>query len=118
MAEGGPVVEISARFPDEASARVAADALNRWFRWIVSGSAAPVPKVFEPFGVATAEWAWSLDEDVDWELGPHARAAGAECRVAIETRDTHLRLAGLLRSIGGHAVRMVRDEGRSGRLPA
>jgi hypothetical protein len=105
------VVEISAAFADAESARAVADALNRWFRWIVDGSVPPVPPVFEMFGASSADYAWSLDEDVDWTLGPHARAAGPEVRVAIHTRDTHLRLAGLLRALGGRSVRVARDAG-------
>ncbi len=104
-----PVVEISGRYADETTAKQAADALNRWFRWIVEGSPAPVPDAFEPLGVDTQEWAWTLAEDVDWQLGPHARAVGADVRVALETRDTHLRLAGLLRALGAMSVRMTRD---------
>src|SRR5437773_7968201 len=111
MGDERPVVEISAKFPDAAAARTAADALNRWFRWIVDGSIQPMPGIFDPFGVETKEWAWTLDEDVDWTLGPHARAAGSEVRIAIQTLDTHLRVGGLLRALGGHAVKMVRDTG-------
>jgi len=111
---GEPVVEISARFPSPESARTAAEALNRWFRWIVEGSTSPIPRVFEVFGVATSDWAWSLDEDVDWTLGPHARAVASEVRIAIHTHDTHLRLAGLLRAVGGHGVRVVHDTAAAG----
>jgi hypothetical protein len=107
---GAAVVEISGTFADAESARAVADALNRWFRWIVDGSTPPVPPVFEMFGASSADWAWSLDEDVDWTLGPHARVAGADVRVSVHTEDTHLRLAGLLRALGGHAVRVVREE--------
>jgi hypothetical protein len=103
-----PVVEVSGTFSDADAARAVADALNRWFRWIVDGSTRPVPPVFEMFGVPSSEWDWSLDEDVDWTLGPHARAAGADVRIAVHTRDTHLRLAGLLRTLGGRSVRVAR----------
>jgi hypothetical protein len=103
------VVEVSGTWADAGSARAAADALNRWFRWIVEGSERPVPPVFEPLGVATTDYAWALDEDVDWTLGPHARAAGDEVRIAVQTRDTHLRLAGLLKALGAHRVKVLRD---------
>jgi hypothetical protein len=106
-----PVVEISGSFADPESARAVADALNRWFRWIVDGSPPPVPPVFEMFGASSEEYAWSLDEDVDWTLGPHARVVGSEVRLAVQTRDTHLRLAGLLRALGGQGVRVVREAG-------
>lgn len=102
-----PVVEIAAPFPDAARARAVADALNRWFRWIVEGTVPPAPALFDPLGVPTSEWAWSLEEDVDWTLGPHARAAGAEVRIALHTEDTHLRLSGLLRALGASAVRFA-----------
>jgi hypothetical protein len=104
------VVEVSGRFADEVVAREAADALNRWFRWILEGTSAPAPQIFEPLGVATAEWAWALDEDVDWRIGPHARAAGDEVRISLETHDTHARIAGLLRALGARSARVVRDE--------
>jgi hypothetical protein len=103
------VVEVSAQFADAPGAKAAADALNRWFRWIVEGSADPVPPLFEPFGVDTKDYAWALDEDVDWELGPHARAAGPEVRVALQTRDTHLRVAGLLRALGAKTTKITRE---------
>lgn len=105
-----PVTQISGRYADEVVAREVAEALNRWFRWILDGTAEPVPEIFEPLGVATSEWAWTLGEDVDWALGPHARADGAEVRISLETHDTHLRLAGLLRALGARAARVVRDE--------
>jgi hypothetical protein len=109
MADAGAVTEIAGDFPDETTARQVADALNRWFRWIVEGSKPPVPEAFEPLGVDTRKWAWALDEDVDWELGPHARAAGKDVRIAIHTVDTHLRVAGLLRELGARSVRMTRE---------
>jgi len=105
-----PVTLIAGRFADEVVAREAADALNRWFRWIVDGTILPAPEIFEPLGVDTADWAWSLGEDVDWALGPHASAVGDEVRIALETHETHLRLAGLLRSLGARNTRLVRDE--------
>lgn len=104
-----PVVEVAGRFADEVVAQEAADALNRWFRWILDGSSQPTPALLEPLGVATEAWAWTL-EDVDWALGPHARTEGADVRVALETHDTHLRLSGLLRALGARAVRIVRAE--------
>ncbi len=106
--EEAPVIEVSARFADEVVAGEAADALNRWFRWILDGSPAPVPLFFEPMGVASADWAWSLEDDVDWQIGPRARAVGDEVRVALETHDTHLRLSGLLRALGARAPRVTR----------
>jgi hypothetical protein len=112
-----PVVEISGKFADPAKARGVADALNRWFRWIVDGSIRPMPGVFDAFGVESSEWAWTLEDDVDWTLGPHARAAGPEVRVAIQTLDTHLRMLGLMRALGGHALKVVRDSGTDGVPP-
>jgi hypothetical protein len=108
MDERPPVVEISGRFADEVVAREAADALNRWFRWIVSGEGG-APEILEPFGVSTADWAWRLGEDVDWNVGPHARTLGDEVRISVETHDTHLHLAGLLRRLGARTARIVRD---------
>jgi hypothetical protein len=105
-----PVIEVSGRFADDVVAQEAADALNRWFRWIVEGSAAPIPPIFEPLGVESEGWAWTLGEDVDWSIGPHARALGEEVRVAVETHDTHRRLSGLLRALGARTVRVVREE--------
>jgi hypothetical protein len=104
---GPAVIEISAPFPDAAKAKNVAEALNRWFRWIVEGSVPPVPPVFDPLGVRSAEWNWALEEDVDWTLGPHARASGADVRIAIHTADTHVRLSGLLRALGGTRVSLV-----------
>lgn len=105
-----PVLEISAVFADPARAAAVAAAANRWFRWIVEGSTPPVPDVFAGLGVAAADWALVLGEDVDWELGPHARAVGTEVRIAIHTRDTQVAVAGLLRQLGARAVRVVRDD--------
>jgi hypothetical protein len=110
MGEDRPVVEVRGQFADELHASQAADALDRWFAWILAGSPAPVPDLFEPLGVATASWAWSLEEDVDWEIGPHARAVGAEVRVSVVTRDTYRRLAGLLRLLGAASVQVHRGE--------
>lgn len=105
-----PVVQVVGRFADEIAADQAADALNRWFRWILDGTAAPTPELFEPLGVSTSEWAWVLGEDVDWALGPHARVVEREVRIDLETHDTHLRLAGLLRALGARSARFVRDD--------
>ncbi len=109
MESEAPVVEISGRCADEVVAREVADALNRWFRWIFDGSPKPVPEIFEPLGVQTADYAWELGEDVDWAIGPHARAIDDEVFVSVETRDTHLHLAGLLKGLGARATRVVRD---------
>jgi hypothetical protein len=105
-----PVVEVRGRFADEVVAREAADALNRWFRWIVEGTSAPTPEIFEPLGVTTADWAWALGEDVDWTLGPHARATGSDVTIELETHETHARLIGLLRGLGALSARAVRAE--------
>lgn len=107
--EPSPVIEVAGRFPTPEKARAVAEALNRWFRWIVDGSVPPIPPLFEPFGVESSSWAWTLEEDVDWALGPHARAAGADVRIALQTHDTHTHLAGLLRALGAGAVKMARD---------
>jgi hypothetical protein len=107
--ERAPVVEVSGRFADDLLAQEAADALNRWFRWIVAGSEGAPPEAFESLGVDTGEYAWCLDEDVDWTLGPHARVVGSEVRVAVQTRETHLRLAGLLRRLGALDARVLRE---------
>lgn len=104
-----PVTEVRGRFADDVVAREAADALNRWFRWIAEGSHAPIPDLFEPLGVTTSDWAWSLVDDVDWELGPHARALGPEVVIDLETHETHTRLAGLLRALGALSARIVRE---------
>ena len=117
MGDERPVVEISGTFKDPTRARGVADALNRWFRWIVDGSIRPMPAVFDDFGVESSEWAWTLEDDVDWTLGPHARTAGAEVRIAIQTLDTHLRLLGLLRALGGRTLKVVRDSGTDGVPP-
>lgn len=105
------VIEISAPFADPARAKAVADALNRWFRWIVEGSVPPVPLVFDPMGVPSSQWNWELEDDVDWTLGPHARAAGAEVRIAIHTAETHVRLSGLLRALGAGSVRFTYESG-------
>ncbi len=104
-----PVDAIEARFVDEVVAGEVADALNRWFRWIVSGGEADsLPPAFEEFGVPTEDYAWRLEEDVDWEFGPHARVVGTEVRISIQTHDTWARLSGLLRALGASAVRIER----------
>lgn len=110
MSAPQPVAEISGHFEQEALARAAASALNRWFRWIVEGSAAPVPGFFDEFGVDAGQYAWSLSEDVDWQLGPHARVVGTEVRISIQTQDTQHHVAGLLRRIGATRTRITRDE--------
>jgi len=95
---------------DDLVAEEVAVALNTWFRWILAGSAAPVPAAFESLGEKTADYAWSLGEDVDWEIGPHARVVGNEVRLAIETLDTHRHMAGLLKRLGARSVQVIRDE--------
>ncbi len=109
MTQVPAVTEINARFADDMVAREVATALNQWFRWILEGSQPPRPEFFESLGVDSGEYAWTLEEDVDWELGPHARALGNEVRVALQTQDTHLYIAGLLRRLGGTSARVVRD---------
>ncbi len=104
-----PVIEISGRFADAPRAAAAVEALNRWFRWIVAGAPAPAPP-FVGFDVDPAEYALTLGEDLDWELGPHARAVGPDVRIAIHTSDTHLIVAGLLRRMGALAVKLTRDD--------
>lgn len=107
MDEERPVVEVSGVFADEIVAREVADALNRWFRWIVEGESG-VPDVFEPLGVDGNAWAWSLD-DLDWEIGPHARALGPEVRISVQTQETYRLLAGLLRQLGALSARVHRE---------
>lgn len=103
-----PVTEIRAAFVDEIVAREVADALNAWFRWIVLAND-DMPEAFEPFGVETADYAWTLGEDVDWQLGPHARTLGPELRISIQTHDTHTHLSGLLRKLGALSVQFHRE---------
>ncbi len=105
-----PVVLVAGRFVDEIAASEVAAALNAWFAWILGGSADVPPTAFEAFGVATSNYAWRLDEDVDWEMGPHARAVDAEVRIELETHETHLALAGLLRRLGARTTRIMRSE--------
>ena len=107
MDEVTPVVELSGTFADEMVAGEVADALNRWFRWIVAG-AEGVPDMFEPFGLDGADWAWSL-EDVDWTIGPHARTLGPEIRISVQTQETYRLLSGLLRQLGAMSVRIHRE---------
>ncbi|MDA1195314.1 MAG: hypothetical protein O2894_09020 [Planctomycetota bacterium] len=109
MAEDAPIVEMRAPFVDEIVAREVADALNMWFRWILTGSEDPVPAAFESLGVETTDYAWSLEDDVDWELGPHARVYATEVRISLGTHETHLHLSGLLRRLGALSVRCLRD---------
>ena len=104
--EVAPVVEVSGIFADEIVAREVADALNRWFQWILAGEGG-VPHMFEPLGVEGEDWAWSLD-DVDWEIGPHARALGPEVRIAIQTQETYRLISGLLRQLGAVSARVHR----------
>lgn len=104
MSEQGPVDTIRAGFVDELVAQEAASALNRWFGWILQPGDDPVPDVFAAFGLDSAEYAWGM-EDVDWQLGPHARAVGSDVSIVLETHDTWRRLSGLLRALG--AVNVV-----------
>ncbi len=106
-----PVDALEARFVDDVVAREVADALNRWFRWVVGTDPdeAP-PPAFEGFGVTTADYAWRVGDDVDWEIGPHARPVGEEVRIAIQTHDTWAALSGLLRRLGALSVRVHRAE--------
>ena len=105
-----PVLEISGRFPDAPRAAAAVDALNRWFRWIVDGAPPASTPSFAGFDVDPADYALTLGDDLDWELGPHARAVGPDVRIAIHTTDTHVLVAGLLRRMGALAVKIVRDD--------
>ena len=108
MDETAPVVEVSGFFADEMVAREVADALNRWFKWILE-SEGGTPDVFEPLGVDSRDWAWSL-EDVDWTIGPHARAVGTEVRIAIQTQETYRGLSGLLRQLGASRAKVHRED--------
>ncbi len=109
MDDTQPIIEIRAPFVDDYVAREVAEALNAWFRWIVVGPSDERPDAFEPFGLDTADYAWVLGEDVDWEIGPHARALGPELRISIQTHDTHLHLSGLLRGLGALSVQFLRE---------
>lgn len=104
MAAEGPIHEVGGSFADDMVAREVADALGRWLRWILGGSDGEPPAAFEPFGVATADFRWAMGEDVDWELGPHARAQGDDVRISLETHDTHFALMGLLKRLGARRV--------------
>lgn len=108
--EPAPVIEVAGRYRDEDLAREVADALNVWFRWILNGSEGAPPEAFDALGVPTADYAWSLADDVDWEVGPHARVVGEEVRIALQTDDTHVHLSGLLRRLGALATRVARDQ--------
>jgi hypothetical protein len=108
MSDVLPVVEVSGRFADEMAARDVADALNLWFAWILGGSPDPVPQVFESLGIETVDWAWAL-EDLDWSVGPHARAVGEDVRVSLQTHETYRSLSGLLRRLGARSVRVHRE---------
>lgn len=110
MTDPIPVDSIEARFVDDLVAREAADALNRWFAWVVGGEGGTPPPVFEAFGVESEDYAWVIDEDVDWEIGPHARVVGNEVRIALQTHDTWAPLSGLLRRLGALAVRVHRED--------
>ena len=107
MDEVAPVVEISGIYADEIVAREAADALNRWFKWILMAEEGP-PDMFEPLGVDGADWAWAL-EDVDWTIGPHARTLGPELRISVQTQETYRLLSGLLRQLGASSARIHRE---------
>jgi len=87
-----------------------AEALNRWFRWIVGGEAGTPPACFEALGVDTEDYAWRLGEDVDWEFQPHASHVAESVRISLETYDTWAALSGLLRALGAGAVRVQRSE--------
>lgn len=104
-----PIIEIRAPFADEYVAQEAADALNTWFRWIVLALDEKTPVAFESFGLDTADYAWTMGEDVDWEIGPHARTLGPEVRISIQTHDTHLHLSGLLRKLGALSVQCLHE---------
>ena len=103
-----PIIEIRASFVDEIVTGEVAEALNAWFRWIVIAND-DMPEAFEAFGIDTADYAWTLGEDVDWEIGPHARALGPELRISIQTHDTHLHVSGLLRKLGALSVQCLRE---------
>lgn len=107
MDEVAPVAEVSGVFADEIVAREVADALNRWFKWILMEEEGP-PDMFEPLGVDGADWAWSL-EDVDWTIGPHARTLGPEVRISVQTQETYRLLSGLLRQLGASSARIHRE---------
>ena len=109
MDELQPIVEIRAPFVDETVAQEVAEALNTWLRWVVHRPTEEVPHALEPFGVDTADYAWTLGEDVDWEIGPHARTLGPEVRLSVQTHETHLRLSGLLRKLGALSVTCLRE---------
>ena len=76
---------------------------------IVLGLDEKIPEAFEPFGIETADYAWKLGEDVDWEIGPHARTLGPEIRISIQTHDTFQHLSGLLRKLGAFSVQCLRE---------
>ncbi|MGE0192102.1 MAG: double zinc ribbon domain-containing protein [Planctomycetota bacterium] len=110
MDNPAPVVQVIGTFVDDVVAGEVAAALGAWLRWILDGSHGDPPPVFDDYGVPTSEYAWRLDDDVDWEMGPHARALGDEVRIDLETHETHLALLGLLRRLGARTTRAVRGE--------
>lgn len=110
MDNPAPVIQVIGTFVDDVVAGEVAAALGAWFTWIVEGSHEQPPPVFDDYGVPTSEYAWRLEDDVDWEMGPHARAVGDEVRIDLETHETHLALLGLLRRLGARTTRAVREE--------
>jgi hypothetical protein len=109
QADPAPVDAIEATFVDDLVAREVADALNRWFRWILGGSEGTLD-AFAAFGLDSSEYGWVRNEDVDWEFGPHARAVDRDVRISIETTDTYRALSGLLRKLGAVKVRVLRED--------
>ena len=103
-----PVDRLSGTFADDLVAAEVAEAFKRWIRWIGQGSEEPVPPCFEPLGVDTAEYAWQLGEDVDWELMPGVRSVGNVVHIDLLTHDTWTHLAGLLRRLGATRTQIER----------
>ncbi len=108
MNEAAPVTGIRGTFRDDAHAIEAQDALNAWFRRLVDGETELQWDGFEE--IDPDEYAWILSEDTDWEFVPHAKAVGRVVSIALETRETHRRLVGLLRRMGALDVVWATDD--------
>ena len=99
-------VEIIGSFDSEDTAQEVAQALNRWFIWIMEGDPEDIPELFEDLGLSTEDYALDREGDVDWEEPPHAEPSGANVIVTATTSETIDTLQEVIAALGAYDVSM------------
>ena len=97
-------VELVAKFESEETARSVARVLNAWVHWVWEGNIDEPPELFEDFGLATDDYAFDRDSDLDWNDVPRVRARASGIVISLESSETVELLQELLEALGAFEV--------------